>query len=189
MFRLNNEGDLWIEVNSGLEETYVITLAADGVNLFAGTMHGIFFSNDLGNSWQSANDGLVNGFILSLYLSDSLLYAGSGGSGVWKRPLSEISTTNRNQYILQPVTFELYQNYPNPFNPITTIKFSLPKSEFVELKVFNILGEKVMTLVSKKLNQGNHTYTFDGKNLATGIYCYQLEAGEYREVKKMILIK
>jgi hypothetical protein len=88
-----------------------------------------------------------------------------------------------------PDGFVLNQNYPNPFNPSTTIEFNVPKSEFVELKVYNILGKEITTLVSKKLNQGNHTYTFNRKNLASGIYYYQLVAGEYREVKKMILIK
>ena len=88
-----------------------------------------------------------------------------------------------------PLKFALRQNYPNPFNPSTTIEFTLPKSEIVELKVYNLLGEEVATLVSNKLNQGNHTYTFDGKNLASGIYYYQLVAGDYREVKKMILLR
>jgi flagellar hook assembly protein FlgD len=88
-----------------------------------------------------------------------------------------------------PVGFFLNQNYPNPFNPSTTIEFTLPKSEYVELKIYNILGKEVSTLVSMKLNPGNHTYTFDGKNLATGIYYYQLVAGDYREVKKMILLR
>jgi hypothetical protein len=83
----------------------------------------------------------------------------------------------------------LFQNYPNPFNPLTLIEFTLPKSQFVELKVYNILGEEVTTLESKKLNQGNYTYTFDGKNLASGVYYYQLVAGDFKEVKKMILIK
>jgi predicted GH43/DUF377 family glycosyl hydrolase len=88
-----------------------------------------------------------------------------------------------------PTKYVLYQNYPNPFNPSTTIDFTLPKSEYVELKVYNILGKEVTTLVLNKLNQGNHTYTFDGKNLASGIYYYQLVAGEYRDVKKMIILK
>ena len=88
-----------------------------------------------------------------------------------------------------PNEFNLSQNYPNPFNPSTTIEFSLPKSEYIELKVYNILGKEVSTLVSKKLNQGNHTYQFDGKNLASGVYYYQLVAGDYREVKKMILLR
>jgi len=85
--------------------------------------------------------------------------------------------------------FTLNQNYPNPFNPVTTIEFTLPKEELVELKVYNILGKEISTLVSEKLNQGNHTYTFDGKNLASGIYYYQLTAGDFREVKKMILLR
>jgi len=88
-----------------------------------------------------------------------------------------------------PLTYSVKQNYPNPFNPSTTIEFSLIKSEFVELKVFNVLGKEVSTLVSTKLNEGNYTYTFDGKNLASGIYYYQLVAGDFREGKKMILIK
>lgn len=88
-----------------------------------------------------------------------------------------------------PANYTLSQYYPNPFNPSTTIEFSLPKSEHTTLKVFNILGKEVTTLISNKLNQGNHTYTFDGRNLASGIYYYQLLAGDYREVKKMILLR
>jgi predicted GH43/DUF377 family glycosyl hydrolase len=91
--------------------------------------------------------------------------------------------------IIVPGEYLLHQNYPNPFNPSTTIEFTIPKSEFVELKVYNILGKEVSILVSNKLHQGNHTYTFDGKNLASGIYYYQLVAGDYTEVKKMILLR
>jgi hypothetical protein len=102
---------------------------------------------------------------------------------------SEYTATKIENTLKVPTKFSLSQNYPNPFNPSTTIEFSLPKSEYVELKVYNILGKEVSTLVSNKLNQGNHTYTFDGKNLASGIYYYQLVAENYREVKKMILLK
>jgi hypothetical protein len=88
-----------------------------------------------------------------------------------------------------PNRYTLRQNYPNPFNPSTTIEFTLPKSDNVELKIYNILGKEVSKIVFKKLNSGNHTYQFDGQNLASGIYYYQLVAGEYQEVKKMILLK
>jgi hypothetical protein len=97
--------------------------------------------------------------------------------------------TSVNEQYQIPSAFVLYQNYPNPFNPSTTIEFTLPKSEFVELKIYNILGKEVSTLVSNKLNQGSHTYQFDGKNLASGVYYYQLVAGNFHQVKKMILIK
>jgi hypothetical protein len=88
-----------------------------------------------------------------------------------------------------PVDFALGQNYPNPFNPSTTIEFTLPKSEYVELKVYNILGKEVSILVSEQLNQGTHTYVFDGRNQASGIYYYQLVAADHREVKKMVLLQ
>ena len=83
----------------------------------------------------------------------------------------------------------LSQNYPNPFNPSTTMEFTLPKSEFVTLKVYNVLGEEIKTLVNNKLQAGNHTYEFDGSNLASGVYLYRIEAGEFQQVRKMVLIK
>ena len=91
--------------------------------------------------------------------------------------------------IFVPGEYVLRQNYPNPFNPTTNIEFRIPKSEFVTVTFYNILGMKVSTLVSKKLNKGNHTYTFDGKSFASGVYYYQLVAGKYRDVKKMILLR
>jgi len=83
----------------------------------------------------------------------------------------------------------LQQNYPNPFNPSTTIEFTLPHSEFVTLKIYDILGAEVSTLVSDKLQAGLHNYHLDGSKLASGIYYYQLVAGDFREVKKMILLR
>jgi hypothetical protein len=70
-----------------------------------------------------------------------------------------------------------------------TIEFQIPKSEFDKLEVYNILGKEVANLVSIKLQQGNHTCTFDGRHLASGVYYYQLVAGKYREVKKRLLVK
>ncbi len=88
-----------------------------------------------------------------------------------------------------PISFELTQNYPNPFNPSTTIRFSLPQREHVTIKVFNVLGREVATLVDQELNRGKHVVTFDGKDLASGLYFYKLQAGQFTQVKKMILIK
>jgi hypothetical protein len=88
-----------------------------------------------------------------------------------------------------PIQYALLQNYPNPFNPSTTIEFTISKSEFTTLKVYNILGKEISTLVSSKLNQGNHIYTFDGRNLASGVYYYRLEAGTFVQTRKMIYLK
>jgi hypothetical protein len=93
------------------------------------------------------------------------------------------------QTLKSPEKFNLTQNYPNPFNPTTSINFDLPKAAFVTLKVYNMLGEKVATLVSGNLEAGSYSYVFDGSNLASGIYLYKLETNNIHMMKKMILLK
>jgi hypothetical protein len=88
-----------------------------------------------------------------------------------------------------PSNYSLEQNYPNPFNPSTTINFTIPNSEFVTLKVFNILGSEVATLVNENLSAGAYRFNFDAQGLASGIYLYELNAGSFREIKKMNLLK
>jgi CubicO group peptidase (beta-lactamase class C family) len=89
-----------------------------------------------------------------------------------------------------PIEYTLKQNYPNPFNPITTIEFSILKTEYVTLKIYNLLGQEVATLVSDKLTPGNYIYTWDASGFASGVYYYKLEtAGGFKETKKLILLK
>lgn len=88
-----------------------------------------------------------------------------------------------------PTEFALFQNYPNPFNPTTNIKFDLPKESNVTLKVYNILGEEVATLVNKVMPAGHQVVTFDASRLASGMYIYRIQAGNFVQVKKMLLMK
>jgi len=88
-----------------------------------------------------------------------------------------------------PTTFRLEQNYPNPFNPVTTIKFSIPKDSYVELKLYDILGKEVATLVSDPYRAGEYRVDFNASNLPSGTYFYRITAGNFMETKKMILLK
>ncbi len=88
-----------------------------------------------------------------------------------------------------PVEYRLEQNYPNPFNPSTAIKFSIPEASLVTLNIYNVLGQKVATLVNEELSTGNYSYNFDAGNLSTGIYVYQLTTKNFVTSKKMMLIK
>lgn len=88
-----------------------------------------------------------------------------------------------------PLNFVLSQNYPNPFNPSTNIRFRIPSSVFVTLKVYDILGREVATLVNEQLTPGGHETTFDGAGLASGVYFYQLHAGESSQAKRLLLLK
>jgi len=86
-------------------------------------------------------------------------------------------------------SFVLHQNYPNPFNPTTTIRFSLPQRSHVTLKVFDVLGREVATLVDRELSAGEHAVVFDAKALSSGVYFYRLQAGNFVEQKKMVVVK
>ena len=87
------------------------------------------------------------------------------------------------------LTFELEQNYPNPFNPSTLIAYSIPQEGFVSLNIYNLLGEKVATLVNSIQEAGRYEVSFDASSLASGIYVYSLKSGSFSSVKKMLLMK
>ncbi|MHB8338047.1 MAG: T9SS type A sorting domain-containing protein, partial [Ignavibacteriaceae bacterium] len=88
-----------------------------------------------------------------------------------------------------PTAFTLSQNYPNPFNPSTVIKYSVPKSGIVTLKVYNMLGQEVATLVNQMQNSGNYIVNFNANNLASGVYMYRIQSGDFTLTKKMELLK
>lgn len=115
-------------------------------------------------------------------------------SGIFNGPLSMVLVKNTTTGIVNtsstaPNNFLLYQNYPNPFNPTTTINFSLPQLEHVVLKVFDVLGREVATLVNGELHAGEHSVVYDAKGLASGVYFYKIQAGKFIQQKKMEVLK
>jgi hypothetical protein len=91
--------------------------------------------------------------------------------------------------VSQPYSFSLLQNYPNPFNPTTEISFSLPNASDVKLEVYNVMGQKVTTLLNRHLEAGHHSVVWDGSDAASGVYLYHLQAGDIVDTKKMVLLK
>jgi hypothetical protein len=110
-----------------------------------------------------------------------------------------ILTSIKNNKIILPTSIKLYQNYPNPFNPTTTIQYTLPlarsplqggaRGGLVTLKVYDILGREIATLVNEEQKAGNYKVEFNGANLSSGVYFYQLRAGNYTATKKLLLLK
>ena len=110
-----------------------------------------------------------------------------GVSGLSFVPSStSIETESQDQV---PEKFTLYQNYPNPFNPVTHIRFGLPNSSNVKIEIFDVLGNRVATLLNANKSAGFHTIDFDASNLASGLYLYRIQAGEFTQMKKMVLMK
>ena len=96
--------------------------------------------------------------------------------------MGKLESSIQNEYRLE-------ENYPNPFNPSTTISFSIPNTEKVSLKIFNILGSEVSELVNKFLTSGNYSFVWNAEKQPSGVYFYQLSTDSYSELKKMILIR
>ena len=95
----------------------------------------------------------------------------------------------QNEDQLIPKTFSLSQNYPNPFNPHTVISYQLPVISEVNLSIYNLLGQKVTTLVNETQQVGSYQVEWDANEMASGIYYYRIEAGKFQDVKKMVLIR
>jgi hypothetical protein len=182
-----DNGTSWTQASTGLTNNAVHTLAVSGTNLFAGTEGGVFLSTDNGTSWTQASTGLTNSVVYALAVSGTNLFAGTYG-GVWRRPLSEM-TPVRSPTTDTPTHFALDQNYPNPFNPSTTISYDLPRKSQVRLDVFNALGQKVASLVDGEQQAGYYDVRFFGSGLASGAYFYRLQAGNFVETKRLILLK
>jgi len=156
---------------------------------------GVYFSIDNGISWTVSNTGIV-----SPSFANNLLVKGTNAfvsaNGLWKSSLSQITSVNDNNIGEIPETFSLAQNYPNPFNPSTKIRFSIPsvtlsgvEGSRVQLKVYDVLGNDVATVVNEEKPAGNYEVNFNASQLSSGIYFYKLQAGSFIQTRKMILIK
>lgn len=155
------------QYNSGTEGPVTIT-AQDFQNINRGDSITVYYGMALGSSFAAVNSGL-----------DSAL----------ARYNNSLTTVLKGNDSFSPLSYKLNQNYPNPFNPTTIISFSIPIQEKVSLKVYNILGVEVSTLLNEVQTAGNYSIRFDAKNLPSGIYFYELRTGNFRNVGKMILLK
>jgi hypothetical protein len=125
----------------------------------------------------------------SLTITDTLFLVSGTLSGPYTAGTTVTGTAVKDELPQLPGGFLLSQNYPNPFNPTTSIFYSIPKSSFVELKVYDIIGKEVVTLVNEQKAAGIYNVKFDGANLSTGVYMYRLTSGNNVVCKKMMLIK
>jgi len=112
-----------------------------------------------------------------------------GSSRITLVKYNQVAVSVHNEPEPAPASFGLSQNYPNPFNPSTKIQFSLPRSGIVTLKVYNTLGEEVASLLEGERTAGVYTLEWNANGFASGVYFYQLKAGEYSETKKLLLLR
>ncbi len=187
VFRSTDDGESWNPVSSGT--TVYALLAKDSLMLQGTASFGVLVSRDSGSTWVEANQGLTNFAIVSLASDDQYLYAGTLGSGVFRRPLNNILTSIEPASSNIPGSFRLEQNFPNPFNPVTTISYALPAHTHVTLTISDVVGREVARLVDEFQEAGYKSVAFDGSTLSSGVYFYRIQAGSFLETKRLILMK
>ncbi|NUN08416.1 MAG: choice-of-anchor A family protein [Ignavibacteriaceae bacterium] len=186
VYRSYDNGNTWTKM-SGIPDGPIYAVRIDGDNnIFVSSwMFGIFASADLGDSWVDLGLG---GYGISASfpgIDGKLLASAKGKILLNNSPL----TSAKDKSGALPAEYALSQNYPNPFNPTTTISYSLPKSGMVTLKVYDILGKEVATLVSEVKEAGNHTVLLNASKFASGVYIYKLSSGNVNISKKLMLLK
>ena len=200
VFRTTNRGVTWTDITGNLPNvpmTDLIPHPTDNNKLYLGTEFGCYKTSNGGTNWVRWNNGMPQANIISeMNYIDSIaangkfyVVAGTYGRGFWTREISGDDPIGVFNGSSQVANFELKQNYPNPFNPSTEIKFALPSSDIVTLKVYDITGKEVATLLNGKMDQGIHSITFNASGLSSGIYFYRITTSKFTDVKKMSLIK
>ena len=130
-------------------------------------------------------------FCYGYYLNNELKWAGGGAfnDGFMHFGILTVTLATNIEQNQIPIINKLYQNYPNPFNPTTKINYSIPRRSLVTLKVYNILGNEVATLVNEEKAAGNYKVVFDGSYLSSGTFFYKIQSGSFTDTKKFILLK
>lgn len=192
IYKSTDEGASWSLITP---EGIVRKIIAAGEKLIASsygytvlTGFNLLISSDQGATWNTFNTGMNPGSrVQTLLVSGNTLYGGTDTRSVWKRDISSLlAVGNENETVTD---YRLAQNYPNPFNPSTVINFSIPARGFTTLKVFDITGREITSLVNSDINAGNHSVTFNAEGLTTGVYFYTLTSGDFKETKRMLLVK
>jgi hypothetical protein len=188
IYRSLDNGVTWDSVGISALPLDAVSFAMEKNRIYAGYTRSsgndffVWYSDDFGDSWNIFDHQFQ--FLLHLYIYDNKIWAGTN-DGFWYR---ELQTTSADP-IEKPSTFNLKQNYPNPFNPSTKISWQSALRGHQSLKVYDVLGNVITTLVDEERPAGKYDTSFNASWLASGIYFYKLQIGTYVETKKMILLR
>jgi len=197
IYKTTNSGLNWIFsyfIPTNLPSVQNFINIYNSTNWYYSTLNEIARSSDNGTNW--------NNMVISLESGEQVLYMDIVSEGdmifgwaitnlrnifYYREPFIPIGINSNNSLI--PKDFNLHQNYPNPFNPLTKINYSLPKATRVHIRVYDLLGRLVKTLVNEFKEAGSYDVQFDGTGFASGVYFYRIEAGNFVVSKKMVLVK
>ncbi len=168
------------------DDMYDVEFVTDSIAYIVGENGKIYKTEDAGLNW-TAETSPVEETLQKVAFRNHIVWAVGQYGTILKLDLTPNSIETAEWQVVS--AYHLAQNYPNPFNPATTINFMLKKAGPVELKIYNIRGQNVATLVDQEMKAGRHSVTWNAADLASGVYFYMLTSGDFKDVKKMMLIK
>ena len=191
VFMYSGNDTTWVPRKIGLPDDLEYCMFAESDSLLFACIGylGFYVTSDLGKTWTPVVSSAFGGAAVnSVAASKKYLFAGTA-SGAWRIPIADIATSVNDRHSQLPDQYALYQNFPNPFNPETVIRYQVPVNSRVTLKVYDVLGREIATLVDGEQSAGMHSVTFNAAGISSGTYFYRFQAGEYIETKKIIVLK
>lgn len=185
-------GQNWEERTFNSTRWWSVSLTQSGKAWAVGQNGSIIHSTDWGYTWTAQESGVTCELWEIFFVNDDEGWIAGGGIGqpgviLHTSTGGVITAVDDAKEVVSD--FELHQNYPNPFNPTTTIVYQIPEKNFVTLKIFDVLGNEITTLINEEKEAGSYESILNAEGLVSGVYYYQLESGSYIETRKMILIK
>ena len=199
IIKTNNGGDIWekrkidakwvLSDVSIIDSNNVIVVGYGLQELYGNVSAGVLFrSTDGGDSWHHEETGTLTNYYGSFVLDSNNIFL-CGLSEFISKSYKSTTALEHNENDKQVISYKLFQNYPNPFNPNTVIKFQLPQKSFVTVKIYDVLGRDVLTLIEDEKPAGNFEINFNAGHLASGVYLYRIITDKFISTKKMLLIK
>ncbi len=195
IYKTINGGTNWTNISGNLPDIPHQSVCIDPQypqNVYVGNDLGVYVTTNGGANWYGFTTGMPYALVfdLTIVYPNRHIRATTHGNGIYERSLLQnpVGLISGNNEI--PKEFKLSQNYPNPFNPSTNIKFSVPKESNVQLRIYDISGREILTLVNEKLKAGNYSLKWNASSYSSGVYFYRIttDAG-FSETRKMILVK
>ena len=195
VFSSSDLGNSWILHNSGLNEISASNLSNYGTKIFVNngpykfsSGYSIYISDNEGENWslKGSIPTSLQSFTTS-FVNGNYYFAFSAGGTIMRIPIGMLTKVEQQEQKISK--YFLQQNYPNPFNPSTTISYEISKSELVTIKIYDVLGREIETLVNEEKSPGKYKIEFDGSNLTSGVYFYKITTNNFSETKKMLLMK
>jgi photosystem II stability/assembly factor-like uncharacterized protein len=185
-----NGGATWYNVRKKDELLFSVSVHNDSVAYLVGSKKAVMVTTNQGETWNSQDTPISSSITFGqvFFINEKEGWIVGSNGTILHTTNGGVTAIQENTYTL-PDEFNLKPAYPNPFNPSTTLEFDIPRTSYISMKVYDIMGREVETLVNEELNVGSYTVKWDATKYSSGVYFYKLHSENFTEMKKMLLVR